>query len=165
MTVPFQITSPRFQDGDPIPTAYTCEGEDATPPLHWQGEPAGTKSFALVVEDPDAPDPRHPKGPWVHWVLYNLPPNFHDMPDTLLPGSLPPGARQGLNDWKQQGYGGPCPPIGRHRYVYRLYALDTVLPDMGAITRDQLEKAMAGHILGRAELLGTYEKVHANTQH
>ncbi len=165
MPVPFQITSPRFKDGDPIPIAYTCEGEDAPPPLHWQGEPPGTRSFALVVEDPDAPDPKHPQRTWVHWVLYNLPPNIHDVPETMLPDSVPPSARQGLNDWKRQGYGGPCPPIGRHRYFYRLYALDTVLPDMGAITRDQLEHAMAGHILAQTELIGTYEKVHAHTRH
>jgi Raf kinase inhibitor-like YbhB/YbcL family protein len=118
-----------------------------------------------VVEDPDAPDPKHPQRTWVHWVLYNLPPNFHDVPETLLPESIPEGARQGLNDWKRQGYGGPCPPIGRHRYFYRLYALDTVLPDMGPITRDQLDRAMAGHILAQAELIGTYEKVHAHTRH
>jgi Raf kinase inhibitor-like YbhB/YbcL family protein len=159
--MPLQISSPRFRDGDPIPIAYTCEGDDLPPPLHWEGEPAGTKSFALVVEDPDAPDPRNPQRTWVHWVLYNLPPHLHDIPESLLPGGLPEDVREGLNDWKRRGYGGPCPPIGRHRYFHRLYALDTVLPDLGmTATRSQLEHAMAGHVLAEAALVGTYQKVH-----
>lgn len=158
--MPLQISSPRFEDGRRIPIAYTCEGDDLPPPLHWEGEPPGTKSFALVVEDPDAPDPRHPQKTWAHWVLYNLPPNFHDIAESLLPGGLPAGAREGLNDWKRVGYGGPCPPIGRHRYIYRVYALDTVLPDLGKVTREQLLRAMEDHVLAQAELVGTYEKFH-----
>jgi Raf kinase inhibitor-like YbhB/YbcL family protein len=160
MPVPFQLTSPRFQAGETIPIAYTCEGDDLPPPLHWEGEPPGTRSFALVMQDPDAPDPANPQTTWTHWVLYNLPPNIHDIPESMLPESLPAGAREALNDWKRMGYGGPCPPIGRHRYFYRIYALDTVLPDMGHATWKQLESAMKGHILAQTELIGTYEKVH-----
>ncbi|MGZ3460411.1 MAG: YbhB/YbcL family Raf kinase inhibitor-like protein [Archangium sp.] len=161
MPIPFQLTSPRFQSGETIPIAYTCEGDDLPPPLHWEGEPPGTRSFALVVEDPDAPDPAHPQTTWVHWVLYNLPPNLHDIPESMLPESLPQGAREALNDWKRPGYGGPCPPIGRHRYFFRLYALDTVLPDLGThASKSQLQRAMAGHVLAETDLFGTYEKVH-----
>jgi hypothetical protein len=158
MPIPFQLTSPRFQNGEKIPVAYTCEGDDLPPPLHWEGEPPGTRSFALVMQDPDAPDPEQPKATWTHWVLYNLPPNIHDIPESMLPESLPTGAREALNDWKRMGYGGPCPPVGRHRYFYRIYALDTVLPDMGHVTWKQLERALQGHILAQTELIGTYEK-------
>ncbi|PTL84542.1 YbhB/YbcL family Raf kinase inhibitor-like protein [Vitiosangium sp. GDMCC 1.1324] len=158
--MPLQLTSARFENGGPIPIAYTCEGDDLPPPLHWEGEPGNAKSFALVVEDPDAPDPKHPQRTWVHWVLYNVPLNVHDIPESMLADSLPEGARQGLNDWGRLGYGGPCPPIGCHRYFFRLFALDTVLPDLGRITRKQLDQAMAGHVLAQAELMGTYEKVH-----
>jgi Raf kinase inhibitor-like YbhB/YbcL family protein len=165
MPIPFQLTSPRFKDGETIPVAYTCEGDDLPPPLHWEGEPAGTRSFALIVEDPDAPDPSNPQTTWAHWVLYNLPPNFHDIPESMLPGYLPEGVREGLNDWKRTGYGGPCPPIGRHRYFYRVYALDTVLPELGPITRRQLERAMEGHILAQTELIGLYEKFVTPTKH
>jgi hypothetical protein len=158
MPIPFQLTSPRFQNGETIPVAYTCEGDDLPPPLHWEGEPPGTRSFVLVMQDPDAPDPANPQATWTHWVLYNLPPNIHDIPESMLPESLPAGAREALNDWKRMGYGGPCPPIGRHRYFYRIYALDTVLTDMGHVTWKQLEQALKGHILAQTELLGTYEK-------
>lgn len=159
MPIPFQLSSPRFKDGETIPIAYTCEGDDLPPPLHWEGEPPGTRSFALVMQDPDAPDPSNPQTTWTHWVLYNLPPNIHDIPESMLPESLPAGAREALNDWKRMGYGGPCPPIGRHRYFYRVFALDTVLPDMGHVTWKQLESSMKGHILAQTELIGTYEKV------
>jgi Raf kinase inhibitor-like YbhB/YbcL family protein len=158
MPMPFQLTSPRFKDGETIPIAYTCEGDDLPPPLHWEGEPPGTRSFALVMQDPDAPDPANPRTTWVHWVLYNLPPNLHDIPESMLPESLPAGAREALNDWKRTGYGGPCPPIGRHRYFHKLYALKEVLPDLGSPTKAALEKAMEGKILGRAELVGTYRR-------
>ena len=152
-----KITSPAFADQSPIPMLYTCEGRDISPPLHWSGVPDGTRSLALIVDDPDAPDPATPRMTWVHWVVYNLPPS----PAELPAGSrdLPQGAREGLNDWKRQGYGGPCPPIGRHRYFYRLYALDTVLPDLGMATRQALDQAMRGHILAEAVLMGTYQKM------
>ncbi|WNG54044.1 YbhB/YbcL family Raf kinase inhibitor-like protein [Archangium gephyra] len=165
MPIPFQLTSPRFQNGATIPIAYTCEGDDLPPPLHWEGEPPGTRSFALVMQDPDAPDPANPKTTWTHWVLYNLPPNIHDIPESMLRESLPEGAREALNDWKRMGYGGPCPPIGRHRYFYRVYALDTVLPDMGHVTWKQLERALEGHVLAQTELIGTYEKFNHSHQH
>ncbi len=160
MPRPLQLTSPRFRDGDPIPIAFTCEGEDKAPPLHWEGIPPGTKSLALIVEDPDAPDPRHPVRTWCHWLLYNIPPGTADLPEGAGTDTLPHGAHEGLNDWQRAGYGGPCPPIGRHRYFYRLYALDTVLPDLGTPTREQLLDAMSGHILSECELIGTYEKTH-----
>lgn len=154
--MPFVIESSAFGPGGAIPAEYTCEGEDTAPPLAWTGVPEGTRSLALVVEDPDAPDPAAPKQVWVHWVLYDLPPDCKGLPRGGAP--LPAGTREGLNDWKRTGYGGPCPPIGRHRYFHRLYALDTVLPDLGQPTRAQLAAAMRGHVLAEAELMGTYEK-------
>jgi Raf kinase inhibitor-like YbhB/YbcL family protein len=150
------LTSGSFTHNGQIPTTYTCEGKDASPPLSWSGLPAGTKSLALIVDDPDAPDPRAPQTTWVHWVLYNLPPTAEGLPEGV--SSLPGGTREGLNDWKRTGYGGPCPPIGRHRYFHKLYALDAVLPDLGSPTKAQLEQAVAGHVLTKAELVGTYEK-------
>ena len=152
------LTSPAFAAGDEIPIRYTCEGDDVSPPLAWSMLPAGTKSLALIVDDPDAPDPKAPKMTWVHWVLYNLPPSADGLPEGVAAGALPAGTREGLNDWKRSGYGGPCPPIGRHRYFHKLYALDTVLPDLGRPSKVALERAMQGHILAQAELLGTYAK-------
>lgn len=154
----FTLTSPAFGHGAEIPTASTCQGKDASPPLAWSGAPAGTRSFALIVDDPDAPDPRAPKMTWVHWVLYDIPPATTQLPEGVATGDLPAGTRQGTNDWKRTGYGGPCPPIGRHRYFFKLYALDTALPDLGAPTKARLEQAMEGHVLARAELVGTYQK-------
>jgi len=154
----FSLTSSAFAKGGEIPTHYTCQGQDVSPPLAWSEPPSGTKSLALIVDDPDAPDPKAPKMTWVHWVLYNLPPSAGQLPEAGAPNTLPIGTREGLNDWKRTGYGGPCPPIGRHRYFHKLYALDTVLPDLGRPTKAQLEKAMQGHVLAQAELVGTYEK-------
>jgi Raf kinase inhibitor-like YbhB/YbcL family protein len=152
------ITSTAFSPNGEIPRRFTCEGEDLSPPLAWTGAPAGTKSFALVVDDPDAPDPAAPKTTWVHWVLYDLPAGATGLADGVAPAALPAGAREGVNDWKRTGWGGPCPPIGRHRYFFKLFALDTTLGDLGRPTRAALEKAMAGHVLARAELVGTYQK-------
>ncbi len=152
------ITSPSFGHGGEIPARFTCEGEDVSPALAWSGVPAGTRSLALIVDDPDAPDPRAPKMTWVHWVLYGLPPEAGGLAEGVAPGELPGGTREGLNDWQRTGYGGPCPPVGRHRYFFKLYALDAVLPDLGRPTKGRLEEAMAGHILGQAELVGTYQK-------
>jgi Raf kinase inhibitor-like YbhB/YbcL family protein len=160
MPKPFQITSSRFQDGEPIPIAFTCEGEDKAPPLNWGEVPHGTRSLALLVDDPDAPDPRHPQRTWCHWILYNIPPGTRTLSEGAGSDSLPRGTLEGLNDWKRHGYGGPCPPIGRHRYVYHLYALDTVLPDLGSPGRDQLLAAIEGHVLAEAQLIGTYAKTH-----
>jgi hypothetical protein len=137
---------------------FTCEGSDVSPPLAWSGVPEGTESVALVVDDPDAPDPKAPKMTWVHWVLYNLPPTAGALPEAVAPDALPPGTQQGLNDWGRPGYGGPCPPIGRHRYFHKLYALDTVLTGLESPTKAELLKAMEGHVLAETELVGTYQK-------
>lgn len=153
-----KIASTAFGPLQSIPPRYTCEGEDVSPPLSWSDLPAGTRSLALIVDDPDAPDPKAPKRVWVHWVLYNLPASATGLPEALEPGDLPAGTREGTNDWGRAGYGGPCPPIGRHRYFHKLYALDTVLPDLGLPTKKALEAAMRGHVLAHAELVGTYEK-------
>jgi Raf kinase inhibitor-like YbhB/YbcL family protein len=152
------ITSPAFADKAAIPKRYTCEGEDVSPGIQWSGIPTGTKSFALIVDDPDAPDPKAPQRTWVHWVLYNIPAKVDSLADHLGAQGLPAGTQEGLNDWKRTGYGGPCPPIGRHRYFHKLYALDTVLPDLKRPTKAQLLAAMKGHVLGEAQLVGTYEK-------
>jgi Raf kinase inhibitor-like YbhB/YbcL family protein len=152
------LSSPEFTPGSAIPPAYTCDGKDLSPALAWAGAPAGTKSFALIVDDPDAPDPAAPKMTWVHWVLYNLPATTDRLPQAVAPNQLPAGTKQGKNDWKRTGYGGPCPPIGRHRYFFKLYALDTVLPDLKEPTKAALEKALTGHVLEHAELMGTYQR-------
>jgi Raf kinase inhibitor-like YbhB/YbcL family protein len=156
--MPFTLVSAAFAPQGEIPARYTCEGADISPPLAWSDAPEGTKSFALIVDDPDAPDPKAPRMTWVHWVLYNLPATARALPEGVKSRALPPGTKEGRNDWKRTGYGGPCPPIGRHRYFHKLYALDAVLPDLGAPTKRELEKAMAKHIVARAELVGTYEK-------
>jgi Raf kinase inhibitor-like YbhB/YbcL family protein len=152
------LTSPAFEPRGEIPARFTCEGADVSPPLAWSGAPSGTRSLALIVDDPDAPDPAAPKTTWVHWVLYDLPPASGGLPEEVAPAALPPGTRQGRNDWKRTGYGGPCPPIGRHRYFFKLYALDAVLGDLGAPTKARLLQAMEGHVLAQAELVGTYRK-------
>lgn len=151
-----KLSSRAFGDQGSLAKRFSCQGQDVSPPLTWSGAPAGTKSFALVVDDPDAPDPAAPKTVWVHWVLYNLPSDATGLPEGVK--SLPDGTREGKNDWKGTGYRGPCPPIGRHRYFYKLYALDAVLPELGDPTKAELEKAMQGHVLARAELIGLYQK-------
>jgi len=150
------LTSPAFSHNGNIPPRHTCDDADRSPPLAWTGVPAGARSLVLIVDDPDAPDPAAPRMTWVHWILYNLPAQDGGLPEAVA--ALPAGTREGLNDWKRTGYGGPCPPIGRHRYFHKLYALDTVLPDLRHPTKPQLEKAMQGHILAQAELIGTYKK-------
>ncbi len=152
------LTSSAFAAGGEIPRQYTCDGRDVAPPLAWTGVPEGTRSLALIVDDPDAPDPKAPKTTWVHWVLYNIPPSTTSLPEGVTSRDLPQGTREGLNDWKRTGYGGPCPPIGRHRYFHKLYALDAVLPDLGTPTKAKAEAAMAEHILATAELVGTYQR-------
>lgn len=156
--MPLKLTSSAFSTGGNIPVEHTCEGADLSPPLSWSGIPAGTKSLALIVDDPDAPDPAAPRMTWVHWLLYNLPPAAAGLPEGVVPAALPAGTREGLNDWKRTGYGGPCPPIGRHRYFHKLYALDTLLPDLERPSKVRLEKAMQGHVLAQAELIGFYQK-------
>ena len=157
-SMPLEISSPAFQNHAPIPPLFTCQGQDIPPALVFRGVPANAKSLALIVDDPDAPDPRAPRMTWVHWVLYNIPPTTAGLPQGVAATQLPPGTREGLNDWKRPGYGGPCPPIGRHRYFFKLYALDAALPDMGKPTKAELEKAMNGHVITKAELVGTYQK-------
>lgn len=154
--MPFILSSDAFADGGAIPSPYTCEGRDLSPALAWRGAPAGTKSFALIVDDPDAPDPAAPKMTWVHWLLYNLPADCAGLPEGAA--TLPAGTREGRNDWHRTGYGGPCPPVGTHRYFHKLYALDAVLPDLFEPTKAQLEAAMRGHVLAEAVLVGTYRK-------
>ena len=152
------LTSPAFANGGAIPPRYTCEAEDISPELRWEGESPATKSFALIVDDPDAPDPQAPKMTWVHWVLYDIPADVHVLPENAATQSLPPGTKHGLNDWKRVGYGGPCPPIGTHRYFFKLYALDAVLPDLARPTKAELLSAMKGHVLEEVQLIGTYKK-------
>lgn len=151
------VTSPAFAPDSEIPSKYTCEGSDTSVPITWSGAPAKTKSFALIVDDPDAPDPRAPKMTYVHWVLYDIPATVSSL-DEEASTHLPAAVRQGVNDWKRTGWGGPCPPIGRHRYFFKLYALDVMLGDLGSPRKPALEKAMQGHILATSQLVGTYEK-------
>ena len=151
-----KLNSSAFGPQESIPVRYTCEGKDISPPLAWTDAPNGTRSLALIVEDPDAPDPAAPKMVWVHWVLYNLPPDAVALPEAVT--TLPHGTCEGVNDWKRTGYGGPCPPRGRHRYFHKLYALDLKLSDLCRPTKAQLEQAMSGHILDYAELVGTYQR-------
>ncbi len=149
------LTSPAFAHGRPIPAAYTCDAEDMTPALEWSGAPAGTRSFVLIVDDPDAPDPKAPRMTYVHWVVYDIPANVTQMPEG---GPTPTGARAGTNDWKRTGYGGPRPPIGRHRYFFKLYALDTLLGDLKAPSKKEVLARLEGHVLEQTELMGTYQR-------
>ncbi len=148
------LDSPAFAQGEPIPRAYTCDGDDISPPLTWTDPPADTVTFALVMEDPDAPG-----GTWEHWVIFDVPGDASGLPEAIPPEPrLPDGSVQGLNSWGRVGYGGPCPPGGRHRYFFRLYALDTRL-ELGAdTTAAQLMEALEGHVLARAELMGVYSR-------
>jgi Raf kinase inhibitor-like YbhB/YbcL family protein len=153
------LTSPAFKNNGRIPARYTCDGANVSPPLEWAGIPSNTHSFVLILDDPDAPDPMAPTQTWVHWVLVNLPPTVSQLPEALRGGDLPLGTIEGTNDWKQVGYGGPCPPIGKHRYFHKLYALDCVLEGLRAPTKAQVEAAMKGHVLAAAELVGTYQAI------
>lgn len=152
------LTSPAFKPDGGIPAEYTCDGKDISPELNWSGVPADARSLVLIVDDPDAPDPAAPKMTWVHWVLYNIPATATGLAKGIQDAGLPQGTLQGLNDWKRTGYGGPCPPVGRHRYFHKLYALDTVLPDLGQPTKAKVEQAMQGHIIEQAVLMGTYQR-------
>lgn len=139
-----------------MPPRYTCDGDDCSPPLIWAGVPDGARSLALIVNDPDVPDPKQPTREWVHWILYNIPPDAPGLPEAVSNDELPPGTCQGLNDWGRAGYGGPSPPIGRHRYFHTLYALDRRLSGLGLATKASLLKAMKGHVLAEAQVVGTY---------
>ena len=152
------LRSDAFDDGGAIPARYTCSGQDISPPLRWSGVPANARSLVLIVDDPDAPDPKAPKMTWVHWLVYNIPPQTTAFGADAATAGLPAGAHQGRNDWGRSGYGGPCPPIGRHRYFHKLYALDTELDGLNTPTKSKLEAAMQGHIIAQATLVGTFEK-------
>lgn len=151
-----QITSPTFAANAPIPKRHGCEGKDVPPALSWTGVPSNAKSLALIVDDPDAPDPASPKTTWVHWVLYDLPPTTSGLAEGA--GWLPDGTRVGINDWKRARWNGPCPPVGRHRYVFKLYALDTTLGELHEPSKAELEAAMKGHVIAEAQLVGTHQK-------
>jgi len=152
----FTLQSSAFAAGGAIPAKYTCEGADVSPPLAWSGAPEGTKSFALIVDDPDAPDPAAPKRVWVHWVVYDLPARASELAEGAE--RFPYPILQGTSDFKVTRWRGPCPPIGRHRYFFKLYALDVESLPGESLGKAELEAAMKGHVLGQAELVGTYEK-------
>lgn len=156
--MPITVTSTAFQQGGSIPARYTCEGDDTSPPLSWSGAPSQTKSFALIVDDPDAPDPEKPQRVYVHWVVYNIPGTTTSLPENASKKGLPKGAAVGKNDFGTKEYGGPCPPIGRHRYFHNVYALDTELTFIAPPTKNDLLKEMEGHVLDSGELMGTYIK-------
>ena len=150
-----QLTSTAFTEGAAIPPKFTCDARNVSPPLKWSGVPAGAKSLALIVDDPDAPS-----GTWVHWVLYDLPASVSELPEDLAKSQyVAGGAKQGLNDFKHLGYGGPCPPHGKpHRYLFKLYALDLLLDLKPGLTKKDLETAMEKHILAQGQLMGTYQR-------
>lgn len=152
------LTSSSFKQMGPIPVRHTCDGEDISPALSWTGAASGTQSFVLIVDDPDAPDPAAPKRTYVHWVLYDIPATMSSLAEGVKTADLREGMRDGSNDWKRTGYGGPCPPIGRHRYFFKLYALDRRLGNMGAATKADVQQVMANHVIEMAELVGTYER-------
>lgn len=159
MQTHFTLSSSAYQNKGAMDSRFTCDssGDGVSPPLQWSGAPAGTKSFALILDDPDAPNPAAPQRTFVHWVLYDIPASVNALPEGAAE-KLPAGIREGTNDWGKPGYGGPCPPKGRHRYFHKLYALDVVLPDLHNPDKAQLESAMHGHILAETQLVGTYEK-------
>ena len=156
--VSLKLVSSAFEEGGAIPKKYTCEGQDISPPLAWSGVPQGAKSLVLIIDDPDAPDPKAPKMTWVHWVLYNLSANSTGLPEGVTSKALPAGTMVGLNDWKRASYGGPCPPTGRHRYFHKIYALNAVLSSLNQPNKAAVEAKMHPHILAQATLIGTYEK-------
>jgi hypothetical protein len=148
------ITSTAFKQGERIPSKYTCDGSDVSPGLEWSDVPDSTRSFTIIADDPDAP-----VGTWIHWVFYNILGETRALPEAVPPdANLPDGSRQGKNSWGRPGYGGPCPPGGTHRYFFKLYALDTVLELRSGVSEDDLLKAMKGHILAEAELMGLYSR-------
>jgi len=150
----FTITTAAFAPGTAVPSVHTCDGADTSPPLAWSGAPAGTKAFALVVHDPDAP-----AGDWLHWVAWNIPAAVHALPEGIPKKELlPDGMRQGKNDFGKTGYGGPCPPSGTHHYVFALYAIDAMLSLPASAPRDQIEKEIRAHLLAEAEVTGTYQR-------
>lgn len=158
MSMSMSIMSPSFLHEREIPARHTCDDLNMSPPIRWTDVPTGAKSLALIVDDPDAPDPSAPQMTWVHWLLYNIPANANGLAEGKTEKNLPAGTLQGINDWHSTGYGGPCPPIGRHRYFFKLYALDSVLPDLKKPSKAALEKAMQGHVLDQSSLIGLYQR-------
>lgn len=154
----FRISSPAFDANGEIPARFTCEGENISPPLRWSGAPDNTKSYVLMLMDPDAPDPSAPRMTWIHWVVYNIPATATGLPEAACRDTMPAGSRQAHSDWMRPGYGGPCPPVGRHRYIFTLHALDTKLPELHRADLKAVERAMNGHIIATAQLVGTYRK-------
>jgi len=156
----FRLSSPAFADGKEIPARFTCDGGNTSPPLAWTDPPPGTKSFALVATDIDAPDPKKPIRPWIHWVVYAMAPDVRAL-DEGASRKLPVGARSGRSDWKTSGYGGPCPTAGRHRYVFTLYALDLPPSNFGSPSQAALLARVEPNVLGEAKLTGLYQRVPA----
>ena len=156
--VALRLTSESFVQNGMIPIRHTCDGQDVSPQLSWTEIPKGTKSLVLIVDDPDAPDPADPKMTWVHWVLYNITPDISGLPEGASVAGLTSGILEGINDWQRTGYGGPCPPIGTHRYFHKLYAVDKVLADLNQPTKAALEEVMQGHVIEHFELIGLYER-------
>jgi Raf kinase inhibitor-like YbhB/YbcL family protein len=152
------LTSQSFADGEALPERFSCEGEGISPPLSWSGLPDSAKGVALIADDPDAPDPKAPQRTFVHWVLYDIPPSATELPAGATRDTVPVGTRIGTNDGGKSGWYPACPPIGRHRYFFKIYALDTQLGALAEPTKAGLEKAMQGHIVGQGMLMGTYEK-------
>lgn len=153
-TTKFSLTSTAFKEGETIPKKYTCDGPDISPPLKWESVPVDTKSLALIVEDPDAP-----MGTWIHWVVYDIPPNVSEFAENVpSEKTLANGTAQGKNDFRKIGYGGPCPPSGTHRYFFKLYALDTKLNLPPGSTKLDLVKAMQRHVIAEGELMGKYSR-------
>jgi len=150
-----EIESGAFGNQAAIPAKHTCEGVDVAPPLAWSGVPSDAETLVLIVDDPDAPDPAAPRRTWVHWVLYDIPAGSTGIDEG---GALPKGTRHGVNDWRKTGYRGPCPPIGRHRYFFKLYAIDTAFGDLGTPAKADVEHVMKGHIVAETTLVGTYQK-------
>lgn len=153
-----RLTSSAFSEGGEIPSIHTCDGPDLSPALNWSLLPDSTRSLVLIVDDPDAPDPRAPKMVWVHWVLYNIPPATGGLAEAMDTEDLPPGTLEGLNDWRETGYRGPCPPTGKHRYFFKLYCLDVILPDLETPTKKELQSAMEGHVIAETSLMGRYQR-------
>jgi len=154
----FTLSSSAFIHGGAIPSKHTCQGLDLSPALAWEDPPAGTVTYVLIVDDPDAPDPAAPRMTWVHWVLLNLPAATRTLPEGAHAHALPGGTVVGSNDWRKRAWGGPCPPVGNHRYFFKLYALDVALALSPVATKADVEAAMVGHIQGQATLMGTYNK-------
>lgn len=158
------IESPAFEHEQAIPARFTCDGDDISPGLRWRGVPDTTQTLALLVEDPDAPDPLAPQTIFTHWIVYNLPPDSTELSENVADNALPRGARLGKNDFERTRWGGPCPPVGEHRYFFKLYALDTPLPTAEPLTRAALLDALEGHVLAYAELKGMYRKRRASSR-